>query len=53
MDVLIYDCETMQEMFLVGIYDPQTELYFEFEVSSERNDLDAFMRFAEAHVEHH
>jgi hypothetical protein len=53
MDVLIYDIETMQEMFLVGIYDPQTELYFEFEVSSERNDLDGFMRFAEAHSEHY
>lgn len=53
MDVLIYDIETMQEMFLVGIYDPQTEMYFEFEVSSERNDLDAFMRFAESHTEHY
>jgi hypothetical protein len=53
MNVLIYDIETMQEMFLVGVYDPHTDMYFEFEVSSERNDLDAFIRFVESHNEHY
>ena len=53
MKILIYDIETMQEMFLVGVYDPQTRLYFEFEVSSERNDLDGFMRFSDFVDDHH
>jgi hypothetical protein len=53
MKILIYDIETMQEMFLVGVYDPHTELYFEFEVSSERNDLDGFMRFLDAVYDYH
>ena len=45
MNVLIYDIETLVEMFLVGIYDPQTDMYFEFEVSQKVNDLDSFLRF--------
>ena len=53
MNVLIYDIETMQELFLVGIYDPTTELYFEFEVSKNTNELDSFVRFTEAHKEHY
>ena len=53
MNVLIYDIETLVEMFLVGIYDPQTDMYFEFEVSQKRNDLDSFLRFAEAHNMHY
>jgi len=48
MKVVIYDIETMQELFLVGVYDPNTDLYFEFEVSKWRNDLDSFIRFTEA-----
>lgn len=52
-NVLIYDIETLVEMFLVGIYDPQTDMYFEFEVSQKRNDLDSFLRFAEAHNMHY
>jgi len=53
MDVLIWDIETMQELFLVGVYDPQTDLYFEFEVSKNKNELDSFIRFTEAHKEHY
>ena len=53
MQVLIYDIETLIEMFLVGVYDPQTDMYFEFEVSQKRNDLDSFLRFAEAHNMHY
>lgn len=53
MNVLIYDIETMQELFLVGIYDPQTKLYFEFEVSKDRNELDSFVRFTESHAAHY
>jgi DNA polymerase elongation subunit (family B) len=39
----------MQELFLVGIYDPHTDDYFEFEVSKWANELDSFVRFTEAH----
>ena len=52
-NVLIYDIETLVEMFLVGIYDPQTDMYFEFEVSQKVNELDSFLRFAETHNTHY
>ena len=53
MQVLIYDIETLVEMFLVGIYDPQTDMYFEFEVSKKVNELDSFIKFTEAHSMHY
>jgi len=53
MDVLIYDIETMQELFLVGVYDPYTDMYFEFEVSKQANELDSFVRFTETHKDHY
>jgi len=49
MKTVTYDIETMQELFLVGIYDPHTDDYFEFEVSKWANELDSFVRFTEAH----
>lgn len=52
-NVLIYDIETLVEMFLVGVYDPQTDMYFEFEVSNKINQLDSFLKFAEAHNMHY
>jgi hypothetical protein len=52
-NVLIYDIETLVEMFLVGVYDPQTDMYFEFEVSNKINQLDSFLRFAETHNTHY
>jgi hypothetical protein len=51
MKVLIYDIETMQELFLVGVYDPHTDMYFEFEVSKNANELDSFIRFTEVYKE--
>jgi hypothetical protein len=47
MKVLIYDIETLEEMFLVGIYNPETDQYFEFEVSAFSYQLDGFIRFTE------
>jgi hypothetical protein len=49
MRTVTHDIETMQELFLVGIYDPHTDMYFEFEVSKWANELDSFVRFTEAH----
>jgi len=51
MDVLIYDIETMQEFFLVVVYNPQEDKYYEFGVNKLRNDLDKFVRFTECHTE--
>ena len=52
MDVVIYDIETMKELFLVGIYVPKTDQYYEFEVSKFDNQLDKFVKFAETHKDH-
>ena len=32
MNVLIYDIETLLEMFFVGVYNPQSDEYYEFEI---------------------
>ena len=53
MNILIYDIETMQELFLIGIYNPDTDVYTEFEVSKDKNQLDGFMRFTEQHTEYY
>ena len=53
MNVLIYDIETMQELFLIGIYNPESKTYTEYEVSKDRNQLDGFMRFIEQHPEYY
>lgn len=47
MNVLIYDIETMQELFLVGIYLPKEDTYFEFEVSKNKDELFKFVEFTE------
>ena len=49
MKYLIYDIETLKELFLVGLFDVETGLYFEFEVSDGTNQLGAFIRFAQSH----
>jgi hypothetical protein len=51
MNILIYDIETMQELFLIGIYNPDTQQWYEFQVSRNVNQLDAFHRFTEEHAD--
>jgi len=53
MNVLIYDIETMQELFLIGIYDPNTDMYFEFEVSDGKDELSSLIKFMDVHKEHY
>jgi hypothetical protein len=53
MNVLIYDIETMQELFLIGIYNPESKTYTEYEVSKDKNQLDGFMRFIDQHPEYY
>jgi len=47
--ILIYDIETMFELFLVMIYDPEEKRWYKFEVSGWKNEIDAFIRFTESH----
>lgn len=53
MNVLIYDIETMQELFLVCLYNPETQQWHEFQVSKNTNQIDSFVRFIEAHPDHY
>jgi hypothetical protein len=53
MKILIYDIETLLEMFLIGIYNPETNEYFEFEVSVAKNNLDGFVNYAESHLDYY
>ena len=53
MNVLIYDIETMRELFLICIYKPSTDTTYEFSVSKWSNQLDAFARFAEQYDEYY
>ena len=53
MKVVIYDIETMKELFLVGVMVPDIGVYFEFEVSKHSNDLDKFARFTEEYKDHY
>jgi hypothetical protein len=53
MNVLIYDIETLLEMFFVGIYNPQDKKYYEFEISKSKNEIDAFINFCDEHDDHY
>ena len=53
MNILIYDIETMQELFLVCIYNPETQQWHEFQVSKNTNQIDAFVRFTEDYKDYH
>lgn len=51
--VLCYDIETMRELFLVGVYKPETDEYMEFEVSRWKNQLDKLVAFIDEHKDHY
>ena len=53
MKVLIYDIETMQELFLINVLDPELHEQHEFMVSKWHNNLDAFSKFIEQHPDHY
>ena len=52
-NILCYDIETMQELFLVCIYNPETQQWHEFQVSKNTNQIDAFVRFTEDYKDYH
>jgi hypothetical protein len=41
----------MKEFFLVVVYNPQEDKYYEFGVNKLKNDLDKFVRYTECHTE--
>jgi len=51
-DVVIYDEETMQELFLIVVLVPG-EHFRHFEVSFWKNELDALAKFIEQHADHY
>ena len=53
MKILVFDIETMKELFLICIYKPSTDTTYEFSVSKWSNQLDVFARFAEEYDEYY
>jgi hypothetical protein len=53
MNVLIYDIETMKEFFLIVVYDPQEDKYYEFKLNQWHNELDKFAKFSDEHKDHY
>lgn len=52
-NVLIYDIETLKEMFLLVVYSPSKDGYYEFEVNKWNNNLSSMMNFIEEHKEYY
>ena len=52
-NILCYDIETLLEMFFVGVYNPQSDEYYEFEISKSKNEIDAFINFCDEHNDYH
>lgn len=53
MNILIHDIETLKELFVIVIYNPENDKTYEFQVSKWTNQLDAFMNFIEQHDEYY
>jgi len=53
MNVLIHDIETMQEFFLIVVYDPETDEYYKFSLNKWTNQLGTFMKFIDEHREYY
>lgn len=53
MKIVVHDIETLLEMFLIGLYVPEHQEYYEFEVSREKNTLDALIKFIDRYEQHY
>ena len=51
--ILIFDIETLKEMFLVGVYHPNTDEYFDFEISKGKNQITSFINFVKKYKEYY
>lgn len=41
----VFDIETLKELFDIGIYNPDTDTWIEFEISNYKNDLYSFVKY--------
>lgn len=53
MKVLIYDIETLRELFLVNIYDPEIDKSYEFMVCKYVDNLNRFIDFINEHKDYY
>ena len=53
MKVFIYDIETMQELFLIHVYDPQQDKGYDFLISQWHNNFDGFIKLLHDNPEHY
>ena len=53
MKVFIYDIETMQELFLIHVYDPQEDKGYDFLISQWHNNFDGFIKLLHDNPEHY
>jgi len=53
MKVFIYDIETMQELFLIHVYDPQEDRRYDFLISQWHNNFDGFVKLLNENPEHY
>lgn len=53
MKILCHDCETLKEMFDIGIYIPEEDKWYEFGVNQWENSLDSFIKFVDTHKEYY
>lgn len=49
MDILIFDYETPKKCFLASFYNPIKDIYYDFIISKNRNDLYKLIKFLETH----
>lgn len=50
--VLVYDCETLLEYFLIKIYNPDTDKWYKFGVNQWENSLDGMVNFINDHKDY-
>ena len=53
MKVFIYDIETMQELFLIHVYDPQQDKGYDFLISQWNNNFDGFIKLLQDNPHHY
>jgi|SRR6478736_2711283 len=51
--VIIYDCETYLEFFLLKLYNPDRDKWYEFRVNRWINQVDSMIRFLENHKDYY
>jgi DNA polymerase elongation subunit (family B) len=53
MRIVVADIETIKSFFLIVVYDPILDAYFEFEVSERKCQIDKFVNFVEVYKDHY